>query len=55
MDTFVKLALGLKKGIGKFKVALNGKMTEHLCFFERKTRFPAFNKELYPTPPFFLF
>jgi len=55
MDAFVKLALGLKKGIGQFKAALNGKMTEHLCFFEGKTRFPAFDKELYPVPLFFFF
>jgi hypothetical protein len=55
MDALVKLALGLKKGMGRFNAALNGKVAEHLCFFERKTGFPAFNKELHPGPLFFLF
>jgi hypothetical protein len=47
-DAFVKVALGLEKGIGGFKVTFGGKMTEHFYFFERKPRFPALGKELHP-------
>jgi hypothetical protein len=55
MDTFIKLSLGLKDGMGRLKAALDSKLAEHLYLLERKPRFLAFGKKLHPVPPSFLF
>ena len=54
MDTFIKLGLRLKNGMGGLKAALDSKLAEHLYFLERKSRFFAFRKKQHPASLSFL-